>query len=153
MPGSMLCSLCFMLLRGGSGDEGTKVQLLRLVVTATLSKAYNSANHAQVSPWAVTLVQSISGCQRPRRRRNCTQSSETSEGRAHTVCAAQGGLPPEPNWLCVLDTACPKIVIESAAFDTQKLKAEEAGLQKPQGTNYQHCDQTGFWNVRECVLF
>lgn len=41
-----------------------------------------------------------------------------------------------------------KIVIEVAAFDIQKIKNPEIS-----GTDYQHGDQLGFWNVREYVLF
>lgn len=46
-----------------------------------------------------------------------------------------------------------KIVVEVAAFDTQKLKADMAGFAKPEGTDYQHGEQSGFCNVREYVLF
>lgn len=46
-----------------------------------------------------------------------------------------------------------KIIVEVAAFDMQKLKADMAGLAKPEGTDYQHGTQMGFWNVREYVLF
>jgi hypothetical protein len=45
------------------------------------------------------------------------------------------------------------ITIEVAAFDTQKLKADLDGLKMPDGTDYQHGEQLGFWNVREYVLF
>lgn len=41
-----------------------------------------------------------------------------------------------------------KIVIECAAFDTQKLKNPDI-----QGKEYQQGEQMGFWNVREYVLF
>lgn len=46
-----------------------------------------------------------------------------------------------------------KIVVEVAAFDLQKMKADEAGLARPQGKDYQRGEQLGFWNVREYVLF
>lgn len=46
-----------------------------------------------------------------------------------------------------------KIIVEVAAFDMQKLKADTAGLAKPEGIDYQHGEQMGFWNVREYVLF
>ena len=41
-----------------------------------------------------------------------------------------------------------KITVETAAFDTQLLKNPEI-----QGEEYQQGEQTGFWNVREYVLF
>ena len=41
-----------------------------------------------------------------------------------------------------------RIVVETASFDTQKLKNPEIS-----GTEYQNGDQKGFWNVREYVLF
>ena len=46
-----------------------------------------------------------------------------------------------------------KITVETAQFDTQLLKAQEQGLQLPQGTDYQKGEQLGFSNVREYVLF
>lgn len=45
------------------------------------------------------------------------------------------------------------IVVETASFDTQLLKAKEEGKPLPQGTDYQQGEQLGFWNVREYVLF
>ena len=45
-----------------------------------------------------------------------------------------------------------KITVETAAFDLQKLKADLAGLQRPEGKEYQQGDQLGFWNCREYVL-
>lgn len=41
-----------------------------------------------------------------------------------------------------------KIVMETASFDTQKLKNPEI-----EGKEYQQGDQLGFWNIREYVLF
>ena len=41
-----------------------------------------------------------------------------------------------------------KIVVETAAFDIQKIKKPDI-----EGTEYQQGDQLGFWNVREYVLF
>ena len=46
-----------------------------------------------------------------------------------------------------------KIVIETASFDLQKIKADAEGLKRPEGTDYQQGEQLGFWNVREYVLF
>lgn len=46
-----------------------------------------------------------------------------------------------------------KITVETAAFDTQLLKAEEHGLPLPEGAGYQQGEQLGFWNIREYVLF
>lgn len=45
-----------------------------------------------------------------------------------------------------------KIIVEVAAFDTQKLKADAEGLAKPEGKDYQHGEQMCFWNIREYVL-
>ena len=41
-----------------------------------------------------------------------------------------------------------RIVVETAAFDIQKIRNPEI-----EGTGYQQGDQLGFWNVREFVLF
>jgi len=46
-----------------------------------------------------------------------------------------------------------KVTIETASFDTQRLKADLKGLKCPEGKEYQEGDQMGFWNVREYVLF
>jgi len=46
-----------------------------------------------------------------------------------------------------------KIIVETAVFDLQKIKAMENGTNLPQGTDYQHGPQLDFWNVREYVLW
>ena len=46
-----------------------------------------------------------------------------------------------------------KVTVETASFDLQKLKADLAGLSRPEGTDYQQGDMLGFWNAREYVLF
>ena len=45
-----------------------------------------------------------------------------------------------------------RVVVETASFDIQRIKALKAGRPTPSGTDYQHGDQLGFWNVREYVL-
>ena len=45
------------------------------------------------------------------------------------------------------------VVVETASFDIQKIKALSSGDDAPQGKDYQCGDQLGFWNVREYVLF
>lgn len=46
-----------------------------------------------------------------------------------------------------------KLVVETASFDIQKIKALQKGNSVPQGTYYQQGEQLYFWNVREYVLF
>ena len=46
-----------------------------------------------------------------------------------------------------------EIVVETAAFDTQMLRAKELGLPLPEGVDYQQGEQLYSWNVREYVLF
>lgn len=46
-----------------------------------------------------------------------------------------------------------KIVVETASFDTQLLKAKEYGKEPPQGKDYQEGEQLKFFNTREYVLF
>lgn len=46
-----------------------------------------------------------------------------------------------------------EITVELAAFDLQKLKADWQGIARPQGEDYNHGEQFGFWNAREYVLF
>jgi len=45
-----------------------------------------------------------------------------------------------------------KIIVETSAFDTQLLKAQDLGLPLPEGTDYQQGEMLGY-NVREYVLF
>ncbi len=45
------------------------------------------------------------------------------------------------------------ITVETASFDVQKLKAIRDGDPLPEGEDYQHGEQLGFWNVREYVLW
>ena len=45
------------------------------------------------------------------------------------------------------------VTVEVASFDLQKIKAIENGEPIPEGTDYQHGERFGFWNVREYVLF
>ena len=46
-----------------------------------------------------------------------------------------------------------RIVVETASFDIQKIKALSSGKDAPQGKDYQRGEQFGFWNVREYVMF
>ena len=46
-----------------------------------------------------------------------------------------------------------KIIVETASFDIQKIKAIKSGSKIPTGTEYQEGDMLDFWNVREYVLF
>lgn len=46
-----------------------------------------------------------------------------------------------------------KIIIETASFDAQLLKAQENGTPLPEGKDYQNGEQLGFWNTREYFLF
>lgn len=45
------------------------------------------------------------------------------------------------------------IIVETAAFDIQKIQALRSGKAAPEGRDYQHGPQLGFWNVREYVLW
>ena len=45
-----------------------------------------------------------------------------------------------------------KVVVETAEFDLQLIKAVEAGLPVPKGEDYQKGEQLGFYNVRQYVF-
>ena len=45
------------------------------------------------------------------------------------------------------------IIIETASFDIQKIKAIQNGFDIPEGVDYQNGEQKDFWNVREYVLW
>ena len=46
-----------------------------------------------------------------------------------------------------------KIVIETASFDTQKLKAQLAGQKLPEGKDYQNGEMKDWFNVKDYVLY
>lgn len=46
-----------------------------------------------------------------------------------------------------------RIVVETAEFDLQALKAEAQGKPKPEGRDYQHGEMFGFYNARQYVLW
>lgn len=46
-----------------------------------------------------------------------------------------------------------KIILETAEFDLQALKAEFNGQPKPQGIEYQHGEMFGFYNTRQYTLY
>lgn len=46
-----------------------------------------------------------------------------------------------------------EIIVETAAFDTQLLKAKEYGKEPPKGKEYQEGEQLKFYNTREYILF
>ena len=46
-----------------------------------------------------------------------------------------------------------QIIVETASFDIQAIKAEMEGKPLPEGTDYQKGEQLGFWNLREYILY
>ena len=46
-----------------------------------------------------------------------------------------------------------RVVVETASFDIQRIKALSSDKDAPQSKDYQQGDQLGFWNMREYVLF
>ena len=46
-----------------------------------------------------------------------------------------------------------KVIVETAEFDLQLIKAVEAGLPVPVGEDYQKGEQCGFYNVRQYVFY
>ena len=45
------------------------------------------------------------------------------------------------------------MIVETAEFDLQLIKAVETGLPVPVGENYQKGEQRGFYNVRQYVFY
>lgn len=96
-----------------------------------------------------------------RRERKTPYRESRFENRTHSK--KKGWLPPSienkiMTHIRELDYVCSilpvtKVTVETASFDLQKLMADMAGLQRPQGIDYQQGEQYGFWNVREYVLF
>ena len=100
-------------------------------------------------------------CRRSRRNRKTRYRPARFENRTHSK--HEGWLAPSVEnkintHLKAVDDVCRilpinRIIVETASFDLQKLKADMEGLKYPQGTEYQQGEQSGFWNVREYVLF
>lgn len=98
---------------------------------------------------------------RKRRNRKTRYRMKRFENRVHSK--HKGWLAPSIEnkihaHMRVVEDACrilpvSQTTVETASFDLQKLKADLAGLSRPEGTDYQHGNMLGFWNAREYVLF
>ncbi len=90
---------------------------------------------------------------RARSKQNQDQSDQTddqSEHRGWLAPSVEHKIDTHLNRIAAVQKILPvtKIVVETASFDTQKLKNPEIS-----GIEYQQGEQMGFWNVREYVLF
>ena len=78
------------------------------------------------------------------------QKDDQSEHRGWLAPSVEHKIDTHLNRIAAVQAILPvtKIVVETASFDTQKLKNPEIS-----GIEYQQGEQMGFWNVREYVLF
>ena len=109
----------------------------------------------------VDLLSTRRECRKGRRYRKTRYRQPRFNNRVHSK--NKGWLAPSiqqkvDTHLTVISKVCSlipvsKIIVETASFDLQKLKADIEGLSQPQGTDYQQGEQLGFWNAREYVLW
>lgn len=109
----------------------------------------------------VDLLSTRMECRRTRRNRKTRYRQPRFNNRVHSK--NKGWLAPSvqqkvDTHLTVINKVCELlpvsiIIVETASFDLQKLKADIEDLSQPQSTDYQQGEQLGFWNAREYVLW
>ena len=105
------------------------------------------------------LLKARRDARRSRRSRKTRYRKPRFQNRVHSK--KKGWLTPSVQAKCgthvkVIKDVCSflpvtDITIEMAPFDTQKLKADILGLERPEGTDYQHGESEGFDNIKAYV--
>ena len=105
----------------------------------------------------VELLSTRRDLRRSRRNRKTRYRKARFDNRTHAK--KTGWLAPSVNakietHISVVKNVCKilpisKIIVEVASFDTQLLKAQEYGLEPPEGKDYQEGEQLQFFNTRE----
>ena len=132
-------------------DAGSKF----IGLSASTEKAEHYASEAELRTEVVDLLSSRREMRRARRNRKTRYRAPRFDNRIHSK--NKGWLTPSVENKINTHLSCvdnvrkclpvTKIVVETAAFDIQKIKNPDI-----EGTDYQQGDQLGFWNVREYVL-
>ena len=132
-------------------DAGSKF----IGLSASTEKAEHYASEAELRTEVVDLLSSRREMRRARRNRKTRYRTPRFDNRIHSK--NKGWLAPSVENKINTHLSCvdnvrkclpvTKIVVETAAFDIQKIKNPDI-----EGTDYQQGDQLGFWNVREYVL-
>ena len=135
---------------------GIKAGSKEIGLSASTDKAELYAASVQLRSDIVDLLSTRRELRRARRNRKTRYRAPRFDNRAHSK--NKGWLAPSIenkinahlSRVAAVRKILPvsKIVIETEAFDIQKIKNPDI-----KGTEYQQGDQLGFWNVREYVLF
>ena len=135
---------------------GVKAGSKEIGLSASTDKAELYASSVQLRTDVVDLLSTRRELRRARRDRKTRHRAPRFDNRVHSK--NKGWLAPSVEnkinaHLSRVEAVrkilpVTKIVVETAAFDIQKIKNPDI-----EGTEYQQGDQLGFWNVREYVLF
>ena len=135
---------------------GVKAGSKEIGLSAASEKAELYASVVQLRSDIVDLLSTRRELRQARRNRKTRYRAPRFDNRVHSK--NQGWLAPSIenkinahlSRVAIVRKLLPvsKIVVETAAFDIQKIKNPDI-----EGTEYQQGDQLGFWNVREYVLF
>ena len=133
-------------------DAGAKF----IGLSASTEKAEHFASEVELRTDIVDLLSTRRALRRARRNRKTRYRAPRFDNRVHGK--KKGWLAPSVenkinahlSRVAAVRKILPvtKIVVETAAFDIQKIKSPDIEC-----TEYQQGDQLGFWNVREYVLF
>ena len=151
-------------------DTKNYVQIVKLGVDAGSKTIGLSASTENKELFAAELkprndvVNSLSTrreCRRTRRNRKTRYRAKRFNNRVHSK--HKGWLAPSvevkvQEHITAIKRICKilpiaEVIVETAEFDLQLIKAVEAGLPVPQGEDYQKGEQLGFYNVRQYVLW
>ena len=135
---------------------GVKAGSKEIGLSASTDKAEIFASSVQLRTDVVDLLSTRRELRRARRHRKTRHRAPRFDNRVHSK--NKGWLAPSIenkinahlSRVATVRKLLPvsKIVVETAAFDIQKIKNPDIG-----GTDYQQGEQLGFWNIREYVLF
>ena len=135
---------------------GVKAGSKEIGLSASTDKAEIFASSVQLRTDVVDLLSTRRELRRARRHRKTRHRAPRFDNRVHSK--NKGWLAPSIenkinahlSRVATVRKLLPvsKIVVETAAFDIQKIKNPDI-----EGTEYQQGEQVGFWNVREYVLF
>ena len=135
---------------------GVKAGSKEIGLSASSEKAELYASVVQLRSDIVDLLSTRRELRQARRNRKTRYRAPRFDNRVHSK--NQGWLAPSIenkinahlSRVAIVRKLLPvsKIVVETAAFDIQKIKNPDI-----EGTDYQQGEQLGFWNIREYVLF
>ena len=135
---------------------GVKAGSKEIGLSASSAKAELYASVVQLRSDIVDLLSTRRELRRARRHRKTRYRAPRFDNRVHSknkgwlAPSVENKINAHMSRVAAVRKILPvtKIVVETAAFDIQKIMSPDI-----EGTEYQHGEQFGFWNVREYVLF